>query len=609
MTFCTRALRPGLPAKAIGGFLLMTALGTMSVHAQDRAYADEYQHRIKSAGAIQSLGDAPFGENVDLYTGATSFEQTDLVLEGKGPPIQVIRRSTESDNSTENPLQFSGFGDWELEVPQIQTLVPGTLKYGSTVGVWQTWDASYQPSTNRCTYFGEMWTPPDKYYDPKSMTAPASSWWSGYTLKIPGMGSQPILARLPAAPAPASGTYPGVTTQHWQLGCQAGLGTTNGQPGEGFVVLAPDGTKYFMTHLSYATYATYREVDPTDVTIIAYVGRTIARMKASRVEDRFGNYITYGYTGDKLTSITGSDGRSVTIAWWPDAPLIQSITANGRTWTYNYASRSTTGGTLSQVVMPDARSWTFAGTALVGGNSPVYMSGCLGNDFPIPGSSTGIDQTYVIGHPSGLTGTFRYSARRRAQSYFASFCADDPLSDATYESSNPYFLVSSLVERQLSGPGMANVTWTYTYEVEHPSRWSDCQSISCPSTTYTDVVDPSGDRTRYIHSTRYGPLQGKLLRTETYQGASMLKRAEDKTYNYAESDLPYPATFGSTLYNADPAYGTQNLVVLRKSVISQQGRTFTWEVPPTSSGCSGELTGYCFDAYGRPTKIIKSSSP
>ena len=84
------------------------------------------------------------------------------------------------------------------------------------------------------------------------------------------------------------------------------------------------------------------------------------------------------------------------------------------------------------------------------------------------------------------------------------------------------------------------------------------------------------------------------------------QRAEDLAYNYADSDLPYPSTFGNALYIADPAYATENLVVLRKKVIAQQGRTFTWEVP---TGCPGGLTGFCFDAYGRPTKLIKSSAP
>lgn len=593
---------------AASRLLLSATLGLalLPAWAGEKTYAEEYQNRIKSASNVEAHGETPFGESTDLYTGSTTFSQTDVVLEGKGPSIRITRSSADFDSSAENIFQFTGFGDWQLDVPMIETIAPGTLKYDSTIGDWRVWGSS-SATTDRCTHFGPMWTPPDGYYGPGSQTVPADSWWSGYTLKIPGAGSQPILTRLSATPTPATGTYPGVTTQHYQLGCQAGLGTTNGQPGQGFVVLGPDGTKYFMTHLSYAKYGTYQEADPMDYRVIFRVGRVIARMKASRVEDRFGNYITYSYTGDKLTAITGSDGRSVSIAWWSDAPLIQSITANGRTWSYAYASRSATGGTLSQVTLPDATSWNFTGTVSGGGSMPVYISGCLpGTLSPVPTSQTGITSTYVVRHPSGATGTFRYSGRLRAQSYMGTACVADPWSGTSAESGNPYFFVGALVEREISGPGIANALWTYNYEVAHASALRNCPGTSCQSTTYTDVTDPGGDRTRYIHSTRYGAIQGKLLRVEAYNAASQLQRAEDKTYNYAESDLPYPATFGNLLYFANPGYAMENLVVLRKSVISQQGRTFTWEVP---SGCPSGLTGYCFDPYGRPTKTIKSSAP
>ena len=586
--------------------LACLALAMVPAHAQETNYAAEYTNRIKTAGAIQPLGETPFGESVDLYSGGTSFEHTDLVLEGKGPPIRIMRRSLKGDVSASDPFKFTGFGDWELQVPEIVTLVPGSVKVGSTVGIWSTDDGSGNPTTSRCTNFGGMWSPPFGYYGPKSGDIVLNAWWRGYELRVPGNGSQTILLRGSGAPYPASGTYPGVTTQHWQVGCQAGLGTTNGYPGEGFVVLAPDGTKYFMTHLTFDTYLSMIEYEPEDSRLWRVLPRNVAHMKATRVEDRFGNYLTYGYTGDQLTSITGSDGRSVTLTWWSDAPLIKTVTTNGRTWTYNYTSRSATGGFLSQVVLPDASSWSFSGGAVSDAYDPVSMEGCLPGAHLSGGSASGITSTFTITNPAGVIGTFRYSTRLRGQSYLPTWCTVNLGSDTGYESGNPYFLVSALVERQLSGPGLATALWSYSYEVEHASADRNCTGNTCQSTTYTDVTDPNGHRTRYIHSTRYGALQGKLLRTETYDGASTLKRAEDKSYNYAESDRPYPAAFGSGMTAADPPYAVENLVLLRKNAMTQDGRTFTWEVP---SGCSGGLTGYCFDAYGRPTKVVKSSTP
>ena len=223
-----------------------------------------------------------------------------------------------------------------------------------------------------------------------------------------------------------------------------------------------------------------------------------------------------------------------------------------------------------------------------------------------PTSSPGITSTYTVKHPSGVSGAFRFSGRLRGQSYLGSYCISDPLSGTVSESSNPYFYVNALVQRELSGPGMANALWTYTYEVAYASVTRNCPGTSCQSSTYTDVNDPTGDLTRYIHSSRYGAIQGKLLRSEVYNPSAQLQRAEEVTYNYAESDMPFPATFGNSLYVSDPAFASENLVVVRKKVITQQGRSFTWDVP---SGCAGGLTGYCFDLYGRPTKTIKSSAP
>lgn len=175
------------------------------------------------------------------------------------------------------------------------------------------------------------------------------------------------------------------------------------------------------------------------------------------------------------------------------------------------------------------------------------------------------------------------------------------------EMQNPLYLVEALVQRQVSGPGMTPGTWTYTYEPVKASVERNCPSNSCQSNSYTDVVAPDGVRSRYFHSTRHGALQGKLLRTEVYSGTT-LKRATDLYYNFVESDRPYPGAFGDAMTAASPSYGSENLIVVRKSVTSQQGRTFTWEVP-YEPACSSGLNGFCLDSFARPTKVVKSSTP
>lgn len=590
-----------IKALTLFGLSVALAVFLFSPFAYAQSYEEEYQNRIKSAGAVQAFSESPFGENVDLYTGEAQFTHVDLRLEGKGPAIVIARRSLRTEISGSNQMEYSGFGDWDLLVPEMTTLVPESKAVPSE-GDWRTSDGAGL-TTQRCTYLGNLvWSPPLNYYGRRTGGIDTTVWWNGYTLDIPGEGSQKILSRLAAAPGPSSGPYPGVTTQHWQIGCLAS--TSNGYSGEAFMALAPDGTKYFLSHLSFAPYQPLRftdEVDPTDWTVQP---RTFARMRAVRVEDRFGNYITYSYTNNQLSSISGSDGRSVTLAW--SNGRVQSMTSNLRTWTYTY----TAGGTLATVVLPDSSSWEFTGVAASAAYASAGTTGCFGNPHGIGylDGNAPSPRTFIIKAPSGAQGSFSFSKRTMGQSYYPSTCTSQESNGQIInerESGNPFYLTHALQQRIVTGPGLISGTWSYTYEPEKASVERICTSTPCQSTIYTDVVGPSGVKNRYIHSTRFGALSGKLLRTEAYSASNVLIRSEQNTYNYAESDKPYPSTFGSSMWSAAPPYGAENLVVVRRTQITQQGRTFTWEVP---AGCSGGLTGYCFDAFGRPTKTVKSSA-
>ncbi len=86
-------------------------------------------------------------------------------------------------------------------------------------------------------------------------------------------------------------------------------------------------------------------------------------MLVSRVEDRFGNWLTYAYSGDLVTDIRASDGRHVAIAYVDGGPRISSITVDGgaagsRTWTYTYTkSTANIVYSLTTVTQPDGSAW------------------------------------------------------------------------------------------------------------------------------------------------------------------------------------------------------------------------------------------------------------
>jgi hypothetical protein len=52
---------------------------------------DEYKKLIKVNQDIQPLGAHPFGEDISLYDGTLSFEETDVSVPGNGPLLQLGR--------------------------------------------------------------------------------------------------------------------------------------------------------------------------------------------------------------------------------------------------------------------------------------------------------------------------------------------------------------------------------------------------------------------------------------------------------------------------------------------------------------------------------------
>ena len=113
----------------------------------------EYQKRIKVSEDIQPLGENPFGEHVSLYTGAPSFEQTDVSSSGVGPLMQITRLFNTPDqtpNLSYKVFLNNAFVDWTLEVPHIGTMSAqekNTVN-GQVVFTWFFIDDFY--GTNRC---------------------------------------------------------------------------------------------------------------------------------------------------------------------------------------------------------------------------------------------------------------------------------------------------------------------------------------------------------------------------------------------------------------------------------------------------------------------------
>lgn len=572
------------------GMAVAVSLALALIPCVAAAQAD-YAKRIKMYETIQPLGDTPFGENINLYTGELSFLQTDIELEGNGPAIVLARDMISSPVAAFNHSSSSidSFGRWSLTIPRIEVLVKST---SSEPGVnWQVPvyppSGAPTPSPSRCTNFGVPYDADENVW----------VWWQeGYEFTTERGQKQQMLRRatentLKPSMLKPDGTpyvFPIVTQQNWQIGCLAN--TSNGQIGEGFLAVSPEGTKYYLDYLVGVPASPVYEQIP-DVNRPITHRRMAATMFVRRIEDRFGNYLTYNYTGTKLASISASDGRLVTIQWRQDGVhrissiTVQPATGAARVWQYQYS-----GNDLIGVTLPDSSRWEFGIS-----NSPrpvTITNSCLTRTSA---SVVGPEVAFTLKTPSGLTGNFLLSGAYHARSYVPSECR--VYSGFYAEEHFPLFGTGSLIRKTFSGPGVPETVWNYAYSPATGSTTQDAcaQNGTCSDTRWVEVTNPDGSKERHTLSTRWGATEGKTVKVERSK-AGVLKRTE--LFTYAAPDHgPYPADLGAALDDFEANnWKNRTWTPVLNSVILQDGTRFSSTVSE-------------FDSYARPIRVTKGSTP
>ena len=580
-------------------------------YAQSAATPDqEYQKLIQVDQAIHPLGAHPFGENISTYDGNVSFDVTDVTLRGNGPTITVGRTAQFSEwgNGATSGPQLP-LGNWDLDIPRVETLVASQL--GWQTGVWGT--TPTVGTTQRCTNFK---MPPGIASTSSEGGWVPDEWWYGYNLLVPGEGKQLLMPRSSAnslSPTVSGMSFPIVTKNNWMIGC----GVTASDGGEGFLAIAPDGTRYTFAHLVYRPWypiigagaltpdaihattsgavsaqgATPMVGAPGGIGILA---REDAFMYVTQIQDRFGNTLTYHYDPSTgyLTSITANDGREVDVTYVSGSPLIQTITAKAtnvasRTWTYSYASSALTG-----VQLPDGSAWSY--NLPIG---PTFISLSSNNcqldqlpafNYPVTGNVTGTVTT-----PSGLTGTFSFGLKLSGRSYTLKSCYGNSNGTAPAALYPEWYVQYAIVSEALSGGGMPTQTWSYSYSPANVSWDTDpcATSSTCATTVYTDVTDPGGNDTRYTYSNRYDATEGQLLRTDYYSGSTSgtLMRSVANTYANPTGG-PWPSSYGADLLYRDNQAQAQELSPLQQRTITQEGQNYTWQV-------------MAFNAYAQPIDV------
>lgn len=633
-------------ARRVGRTALVAAawlLVGMSVRAQTSATPEqEYKKLIKVNEDIQPLGDTPFGERISLYDGSLSFGQTDVTVTGTGPTITVGRDFAMHGVEDRPDLQYRAFGDWDLQLPQIFTVTADQ----NNVHGWQV--AAGNPNAI-CSSFG----PPPSVAAPTGDSERADwepqTWWQGYQLRIPGQASQDLLSRSEANTATPSVnglSYPIVTKANWAVGCLPQA--ANDATVEGFLAVGPDGTKYWLDHIAYRYMATLTrplnsgpETLGSGVHIFAsaedLLSRREGRMLVTRIEDRFGNSISYTYSGDDVTDIAASDGRHVTLTYENDAATgtsshrISTVTVQGgdagtRTWTYAYVkSAANLVYTLTSVTQPDGSSWGYNLDPFNGAWPDTRASGGTCEAIGAAGN-TGTPYTATMTHPSGLSASYTVEVFKRGRANVRQECMSGPNIPATPNYPGTWAAVPNasytmgITERVLSGAGLpaGGLKWSYAYSPSNESWAPAGSTVMCGARVYTDItypVDnnhPSGHVERSTFSNCYDWTESLLTQEDVYEAGTDSALRRSTTYGYVN---PAPQTDAnadarSVAYAHPWGYAPQQRI--NRDQLDEQAPMGSRQIvmDPAASATPDTYTwqATAFDAFARAQDVTRGNN-
>ncbi len=573
----------------------------------------EYEKTVQAKQVIGALGMDLFGESISFYTGATSFTALDVSLPGNsGLPMEIRRRFVvESRNVQERNRLLTrdgGFSDWELDLPHLR----GVFAHGKG---WQVDGTTIAARNQRCSA-GDTFPPEPPMVEgsPNGFWA-AAEYWQGNQLHMPAGGDQELLLGLSTAtPHPNDGKfYVWLTNNLWAFSCLPG--TANGVAGDAFLATAPDGTRYWFNWFAKRDVEVIIKKIGAPIDVFATAGspsarqlrdaetmappvgsgstlmREEVRIFPTRVEDRFGNYITYSYDAAKpwrLLNMAASDGRSLTLTY-NAAGHVSTVTDGARTWTYTYGSG------LTEVRLPDQSRWQIDFANL----RTAYTMPNLVDEFMCSKSEAALTQSVYVGtlvHPSGARGEFSFQSRRHGRSYVPKICIMPEGFGGSSDYAKTPFLFNSvgIVQKKIEGPGITSpYLWTYAYGTPNNS-WEENCAAGCIATKTAEVTGPDG-WTRYTFGNRYRQSEGRLMKTESGTGPTNILEVEETAYQTDPTGQPYPEYVGTSLYTRGDYMATKWTPV-RTRTVTRQGTKF---VQTTNS----------YDQYARPTSVTKSSAP
>lgn len=628
MSAMSRVIRAPLVSAAAVLLAMAGAAVVAPATAQNLFKWETFEKRVDAAKQIKAIGADGFGDQIDLQTGGLSFSVTDVDIPGNNAlPVRFTRTYRVANSRAQGTNRM--LADWDVDVPRLS-------------GVFATeWLAG--SSTSRCS----STTPPAV---PSGLTGifDLHDFWQGVRLEIPGVGGGELLVADAAATKPSNGQINRwTTTGQIYLYCQSTI--ANGS-GEGFWAVTPDGTKYRFDRLAQRGVPGLTEKTYGGAPQTYNMALRENTLYASYVEDRFGNWVSYTYTNastavGRLERIESSDGRRIDITYGGNGKIYQvragsTAAPAQRTWTYGYGvDNSPEGRTiLSSVTLPDNSAWVIQFAAL--SHSPiVYSSAEPGRECTVPAQPQNGFQPYPnpapttlsgsITHPSGATATYLLDLQEHSRSNVTVSCANfttNPPNNPNDD--NPLFAISwfdwTLTQKQISGPAVDPMTWTYTYDADLSYVYRSgsspafpvctlgaacyqptCTDVGCAGTARTTVALPDGNQERYTFGNSWQYNEGKLLKHEKLRSTGGIAESITYSYDFSRTNQAYLARYGASPRGTYDAFTSEYHRPKTATTIKRDGANFSWSVVTDSSLCGSLL---CFDSFARPRKVTKSST-
>lgn len=578
-------LNKGWSRNAIVAVLIGSAGSAMGQVYPVETHGKELDHASKVV-ALPEFG--TFGDGTEYSSGTTTFRKTIVEIPGNSS-LRVA-----ADYIVKLVEHFGGGSPYyalERDIPYIE----GT--HSSDYG-WITGKAPADYNRNRCS------DPRASYLNGGAASIlikkpidvmVSTDYWDGNSLYTPDAGGGIVRPISSTEPRSSGVDVRWATNSGWRFSCNI---LPDGS--EGFVGHRPNGDKYYFgIPVAMGQMITILSPDFPDSDGGLEVDKF--RMYLTRIEDRFGNWVTYA-----PNQITSSDGRVITFVSDPALGSAGTIVqANGKLWTISgdqYLGPAQGQIGSFSVTNPDASNWNFALTGGISRTGSSWANSCGPEGDILLGYSG--QMTVVVSTESGATGTFVFQPRRHGFSYVSFECISlDSMGKHTY-SNNMHFIDGvALISRTVSGPGISTYSHTINYGPINAcylaSSGGSTPNVCTPSspvTRTTTITGSDGGIRTLTFGNRFNETAGLLLATSE---GGLKSTSFEHVSLYQNFD-----GFGKRVLGYDVS--AHNVYGASKEVTTLQGRTFIKQVPFT---CGIEGTLPCFDNYFRPTKIVRSSTP